>query len=136
MEDKTSKMSQLEPNWSPETRVFQLGGTPRMDPGVFNFRKDLDGGSTQQTPAGAPDLIALRALRPRALGQGGQGLGQGGRVPGQARAYWKTGGFTRNRQRIRAAGRLEYSNPGSQGQETLETLQLCHKGTVADMVLI
>ena len=56
MEDKTSKMSQLEPNWSPERRVYACGGTMLLAPGVFNFRKDLDGGSTQQSPAGAPDL--------------------------------------------------------------------------------
>ena len=67
MEDKTSKMSQLEPNWSPETELFKFGGTPRGGLGVFNFRKDLDGGSTQQSPAGAPDP-RLRQQPATALG--------------------------------------------------------------------
>ena len=70
MEDKTSKMSQLEPNWSPKKELVKFGGTMLLDPGVFNFRKDLVGDPTQQTPAGAPDLIALRATRPRALDSG------------------------------------------------------------------
>ena len=38
-----------------------------MDPGVFNFRKDLDGDSTQLHPAGAPDP-RLRQQPATALG--------------------------------------------------------------------
>ena len=67
MEDKTSKMSQLEPNWSPEVELFELGGTMLLDPGVFNFRKDLVGDPTQETPAGAPDP-RLRQQPATALG--------------------------------------------------------------------
>ena len=67
MEDKTSKMSQLEPNWSSETELCPSGGTMLLAPGVFNFRKDLDGGSTQLHPAGAPDL-RLRQQPATALG--------------------------------------------------------------------
>ena len=67
MEDKTSKMSQLEPNWSPETELFTFGGTMLLDPGVFNFRKDLHGDLTQLHPAGAPDL-RLRQQPATALG--------------------------------------------------------------------
>jgi len=60
-------MSQLEPNWSPETELYKFGGTMLLDPGVFNFRKDLVQNSTQQSPAGAPDL-RLRQQPATALG--------------------------------------------------------------------
>ena len=67
MEDKTSKMSQLEPNWSPEAELYTHGGTMLLAPGVFNFRKDLHGDLTQLHPAGAPDL-RLRQQPATALG--------------------------------------------------------------------
>ena len=67
MEDKTSKMSQLEQNWSPEAEFDRRSGTMLLAPGVLNFRKDLVGDPTQLHPAGAPDL-RLRQQPATALG--------------------------------------------------------------------
>ena len=67
MEDKTSKVSQLEPNWSPETEPFNVGGTMLLAPLSFQLCQNLQMNPTQLHPAGAPDP-RLRQQPATALG--------------------------------------------------------------------